>query len=68
MSDRPDTPKKSTELPDDVGVLKSIIGEQEMRIAVLEEQLRLAIHRRHGASSEKADPDQPSLFTEKVWI
>jgi len=64
MSDRPDTPKTSTELPDDVGVLKSIIGEQEMRIAVLEEQLRLAIHRRYGGSSEKADPDQPSLFNE----
>ena len=64
MSDRPDTPKKSTEWPDDIGVLKSIIGEQEMRIAVLEEQLRLAIHRRYGASSEKAEPDQPSLFNE----
>lgn len=64
MSDAPAMPRKSTELPDDVGALKSIIGEQELRIAVLEEQLRLAAHRRYGASSEKADPDQLALFNE----
>lgn len=64
MSDAPDTPRKSTELPDDIGALKSIIGEQELRIAVLEEQLRLAAHRRYGASSEKADPAQLGLFNE----
>ena len=62
-------------LPDDVGALKSIIGEKltiigaqtmqvremEFRIAVLEEKLRLAAHKRFGASSEKADPAQPLL-------
>ena len=55
-------------LPDDVGALKSIIGaqtlqvrEMEFRIAVLEEKLRLAAHKRFGASSEKADPAQPVL-------
>ena len=73
MSDAAD---KIPELPDDVGALKSIIGEKlaiigaqtthvremEFRIAVLEEKLRLAAHKRYGASSEKADPAQPSLL------
>ena len=68
MSDDADTP---AELPDDVDALKSIIGEKtaelremELRIAVLEEKLRLAAHKRFGASSEKADPDQLGLFNE----
>jgi transposase len=72
MSDAADT---TPELPDDIGALKTIIGEKltiidaqttqvremEFRIAVLEEQLRLAAHKRFGARSEKADPDQPEL-------
>ena len=68
MSDAAD---KTPELPDDVGALKSIIGENrahlrelEMRILVLEEQLRLAAHKRFGASSEKTDPGQLQLFNE----
>jgi transposase len=75
MSDAADT---TPELPDDVGALKSIIGEKltiigaqttqvremELRIAVLEEKLRLAAHKRYGASSEKAVPDQLGLFNE----
>lgn len=68
MSDDCDTP---CDLPDDVGALKSIISEklallreQELRIAVLEEQLRLAAHKRFGASSEKANPDQFRFFNE----
>ena len=68
MSDDAGTP---AELPDDFGALKSIITEKtaelrekELRIAVLEEKLRLAIHKRFGASSEKADPDQLGLFNE----
>ena len=68
MSDDADTP---AELPDDVDALKSIIGEKaaelremELRIAVLEEKLRLAAHKRFGASSEKTDPDQLGLFNE----
>jgi hypothetical protein len=59
------------DLPDEVAALKAIIGakaavigEKELRIAVLEEQLRLATHKRFGASSEKADPDQLGLFNE----
>ena len=59
------------DLPDDVDVLKSMISEKtaelhamELRIAVLEEKLRLAAHKRFGASSEKADPDQLGLFNE----
>ena len=66
-----DAAEKTPDLPDDVGALKSIIGEKstqlremELRIAVLEEQLRLAAHKRFGASSEKADPDQLGLFNE----
>jgi transposase len=68
MTDAADPPAN---LPDDVGALKSIITEktallrvQELRIAVLEENLRLAQHKRFGASSEKADPDQLGLFNE----
>ena len=63
-----DAAEKMPELPDDIGALKSMIGEKtaalrvmELRIAVLEEQLRLAAHKRFGASSEKADPAQPVL-------
>ena len=59
------------DLPDDVDVLKSMISEKtaelremELRIAVLEEKLRLAAHKRFGASSEKADSDQLGLFDE----
>ncbi len=68
MSDAAD---KTPELPDDVGALKSIIGEKsaqlrerDLRIAVLEEQLRLAAHKRYGASSEKSASDQLGLFNE----
>jgi transposase len=68
MSDTCDRP---CDLPDDVGALKTIIGEksallraQDLRIAVLEEQLGLAAHKRFGASSEKADADQLGLFNE----
>jgi transposase len=66
-----DAADPSANFPDDVGALKSIITEktallrvQELRIAVLEENLRLAQHKRFGASSEKADPDQLGLFNE----
>lgn len=61
MSDAADTPPK---LPDDVGALKAIIGVQSLEIERLKEQLRLAAHKRFGASSEKADPDQLGLFNE----
>ena len=61
MSDAAET---TPTLPDDVPALKAIIGELAQKIAVLEEQLRLAVHKRFGASSEKADPDQLHLFNE----
>jgi len=61
MSDASDTP---FELPDDVGALKAIIGVQKLEIERLEEKLRLAAHKRFGASSEKADPDQFGFFNE----
>lgn len=62
----------TSELPDDIDALKTIIGEKtaqlrddmETRVAVLEEQLRLAAHKRFGANSEKADPAQLGLFNE----
>ena len=72
MSDAAATP---WELPDDVGVLQDLVGEKlaqlrekELRIAVLEEQLRLATHKRFGSSSEKFDPDQLGLFNEAEGI
>lgn len=61
MSDDCDTP---CDLPDDVGALKSIIGVHRLEIERLEEKLRLAAHKRFGASSEKADADQLGLFNE----
>ena len=61
MSEVADTPPK---LPDDVAVLQAMVGERDLRIAVLEEQLRLAANKRFGASSEKTDPDQLGLFNE----
>ena len=61
MSDTADTPSK---LPDDVVELKAIIGVQSLEIERLKEQLRLAAHKRFGASSEKADPAQFGLFNE----
>ena len=58
-------------LPDDPVALKALIGEklelisrQETRIKVLEEQLALLRHKQFAARSEKASPDQISLFNE----
>ena len=48
---------------DYIGVKDHIISEQEKRIALIEEYLRLARIRRFGASSEKI-PDQGDLFDE----
>ena len=61
----------STELPDDVAALKALVHVHRsetktlvIRIAVLEEQLRLATHKQFGSSSEKIAPDQLHLFNE----
>jgi transposase len=59
------------DLPENIDALKALIVvneqillEKEQRIAVLEEQLRLMMHKRFGASSEKASADQLGLFNE----
>ncbi len=57
-----DAVEATPKLPDDVGALKALISARDVRIAVLEEQLRLAIHKRFGSSSETFDPDQLGLF------
>ena len=72
MSDAATTPPElPPELPDDVGALKALVGERsaqlrekDVRIAVLEEQLRLAVHKRFGSRSEAFNPDQLGLFNE----
>lgn len=57
-------PARTADLPDDPSALKSLVREQAFEIEKLKEQLRLATHKRFGASSEKADPVQPGLFNE----
>ena len=66
-----DDVQAAPELPDDIGALQVLVGEKlaqlrekDLRIAVLEEQLRLATHKRFGSSSETFDPDQLGLFNE----
>lgn len=57
-------PPRTADLPDDPATLKLLVREQAFEIEKLKEQLRLAAHKRFGASSEKADPAQPGLFNE----
>lgn len=57
-------PPRTADLPDDPATLKSLVREMSFEIEKLKEQLRLATHKRFGASSEKADPAQPQLFNE----
>jgi transposase len=59
------------DLPDDVGTLKTMIGEklillrnQEVRITALAEQLALLRHKHFASSSEKVPVDQSKLFNE----
>jgi transposase len=59
------------DLPENIDALKQLVSAKEQmlldkdqRIAVLEEQLRLLMHKRFGASSEKASLDQLGLFNE----
>lgn len=61
----------SENLPDDIDALKALVvakealvAANEQRIAELEEQLQLLLHKRFGASSEKANADQLYLFNE----
>jgi hypothetical protein len=48
----------------EIETLKQTLHERDQHIAILEEKLRLALHKRFAASSEKASPDQPDLFNE----
>ena len=57
-------PPRPADLPDDPATLKALVREQAFEIERLKEELRLATHKRFGASSEKADPAQPQLFNE----
>ena len=50
-------------LPDDPATLKKIIAEKNLRIALLEETVRLQQQKRFGSSSEKS-PDQQEMFNE----
>ena len=58
------SPPRSADLPEDPATLKAMVREQAFEIERLKEALRLAAHKRFGASSEKADPAQPELFNE----
>jgi len=59
-----EAPPRAADLPDDAATLKALVREQAFEIERLKEELRLATHKRFGASSEKADPDQGQLFNE----
>ncbi len=56
--------KTSDTLPDDVAELQALVRRQAEQIETLQEQLRLALHKRFGRSSEKTSPDQLRLFNE----
>jgi transposase len=56
------------DLPDDIDALKRLVVTQadhyEEEIQRLQEQLKLLLAKRYGASSEKVSPDQLGLFNE----
>ena len=63
--------RAAKDLPENIDALKQLVSakeqmllEKDQRIAVLEEQLQLLMHKRFGASSEKASLDQLHLFNE----
>lgn len=60
--------KATHNLPDDIAALKALVQSKDQKIAALEEELRLALHKRFAASSEKASPDQFNLFNEAEQI
>ncbi|MEX2366616.1 MAG: hypothetical protein WD601_08425, partial [Pseudohongiellaceae bacterium] len=59
-------------LPDDPSALKSLLAElseqltdERQKVESLQEQIRLLLHKRFGASSERqVHPGQQSLFNE----
>lgn len=52
----------------EIETLKQTLHERDQRIALLEEKLRLALHKRFAASSEKAPAGQLNLFNEAEAI
>ncbi|MEJ2118922.1 MAG: IS66 family transposase zinc-finger binding domain-containing protein, partial [Alphaproteobacteria bacterium] len=52
----------------EIETLKQTLHARDQHIAILEEKLRLALHKRFAASSEKTSPDQPDLFNEAEAI
>ena len=54
--------------PEVIDGLKALVDSQAATIAALEEELRLAKHKRFAASSEKASPDQLNLFNEAEMV
>ncbi len=56
--------KAAKDLPENIDALKALVISKDHYIAVLEEQLQLLMHKRFGASSEKASLDQLGLFNE----
>ena len=55
---------KAAKLAKENDTLKALVDRQAQKIAALEEELRLALHKRFAASSEKASLDQLNLFNE----
>ena len=56
------------ELSAENATLKRELHARDQHIAILEEKLRLALHKRFAASSEKTSSDQPDLFNEAEAI
>jgi transposase len=56
--------KAAKDLPENIDALKALVISKDHYIAVLEEQLQLLMHKRFGASSEKASADQLNMFNE----
>jgi len=55
---------RAAKLSKENDALKALVDRQAQKIAALEEELRLALHKRFAASSEKASADQLNLFNE----
>ncbi len=55
---------KAAKLAEENDALKAMLAAKDQKIAALEEELRLALHKRFAASSEKASADQLNLFNE----
>ena len=55
---------KAVKLAEENDALKAMLAAKDQKIAALEEELRLALHKRFAASSEKISLDQLNLFNE----